>query len=71
MPEGVVWADGELYVQERGTEDIAAFQVTATATGVAVAPDGAAFKTLAADPMPADLRLGQKLFTPRTATTSR
>jgi YVTN family beta-propeller protein len=62
LPEGVVWADGELYVQERGTEDIAAFQVTASATGVSVAPDGAAFKTLAADPMPADLRLGQKLF---------
>jgi YVTN family beta-propeller protein len=62
LPEGVVWADGELYVQERGTEDIAAFQVTANATGVSVAPDGTAFKTLAADPVPADLRLGQKLF---------
>jgi mono/diheme cytochrome c family protein len=62
LPEGLVWAKGELYVQERGTEDIAAFQVTQGDGGVSIAADGAAFKTLAADPMPADLRLGQKLF---------
>ena len=35
---------------------------TRTAAGVTVTPDGAPFPTLAADPMPAQLRLGQKLF---------
>jgi DNA-binding beta-propeller fold protein YncE len=62
IPEGIVWSNGELYVQERNTEDIAAFRVTETATGISVTPDGAAFKSLAVDPMPANLRLGQKLF---------
>ena len=62
MPEGIVWAAGEIYVQERNSEDVAAFKVGTGATGITVTPDGAPFATLAADPMPATLRLGQKLF---------
>jgi len=62
LPEGLVWADGELYVQERNSEDVAAFKIGKGASGITVSPDGPAFATLAADPMPATLRLGQKLF---------
>ncbi len=62
LPEGIVWAGGELYVQERNSEDIAVFQVDTTDAGIAVVADGAPFASLAADPMPANLRLGQKLF---------
>jgi YVTN family beta-propeller protein len=63
LPEGAVFAHGELYVQERNTEDIAAFRVDPTNdAGLAITPDGPAFPSLAADPMPANLRLGQKLF---------
>ena len=62
LPEGVVWSKGEVYVQERNTEDIVAFKVQETSTGVSVTQDGAAFSTLGADPMPPNLRLGQKLF---------
>jgi DNA-binding beta-propeller fold protein YncE len=62
MPEGVVWSDGELYVQERNSEDIAAFRVDSGDGGISIVADGAPFKSLAVDPMPANLRLGQKLF---------
>ena len=62
LPEGVVWHDGEVYVQERNSEDIAAFKTTETPTGLTIALDGPAFASLASDPMPPDLRLGQKLF---------
>jgi YVTN family beta-propeller protein len=63
LPEGVVWSQGEVYVQERNTEDIVAFKVTEGGdAGVTVVQDGASFKSLAVDPMPANLRLGQKLF---------
>ena len=66
LPEGIVWSNGELYVEERNSEDIAAFKVTKTSstTGstVAVTADGAPIPTLSTDPMPAQLRLGQKLF---------
>ncbi|HVU91744.1 MAG TPA: beta-propeller fold lactonase family protein, partial [Jatrophihabitans sp.] len=62
LPEGIVWANGELYVQERNSEDITAFTVTRSGSAVTVAADGAPFKTLSTDPMPATLRLGQKLF---------
>jgi YVTN family beta-propeller protein len=61
-PEGIVWAGGKIYVQERNSEDVVAFAVTRSDAGVVVTPDGAAFPTLAADPMPATLRLGQRLF---------
>jgi YVTN family beta-propeller protein len=62
MPEAVVWVGDELYVQERNTEDIAALHVARTAGGLTVEADGAAFPSLAKDPMPANLRLGQRLF---------
>ena len=62
MPEGIVWAGGRIYVQERNTEDIAAFDIVEGASGVSLTADGAAFPSLAHDPMPANLRLGQKLF---------
>jgi cytochrome c peroxidase len=62
LPEGIVWADGKIYVQERNSEDVAAFAIARGASGVTVTPDGAPFPTLSADPMPATLRLGQKLF---------
>jgi DNA-binding beta-propeller fold protein YncE len=62
MPEGIVWDRGELYVQERNSEDVAAFQVDAADGGLSIALDGTPFKTLAVDPMPAQLRLGQKMF---------
>jgi cytochrome c peroxidase len=62
LPEGIVWAGGELYVQERNSEDIAAFQVTSGDAGLAVVADGAPFATVTVDPMPANLRLGQELF---------
>jgi DNA-binding beta-propeller fold protein YncE len=62
LPEGLVWSGGELYVQERNSEDVAAFHVTTTDAGLSIVADGAPFKSLAVDPMPAQLRMGQKLF---------
>ena len=62
LPEGVAWFQGEVYVQERNTEDVVAFKVAQGAGGLSVIQDGAAIPTLSTDPMPAQLRLGQKLF---------
>ena len=62
LPEGIVWAAGEIFVEERNTEDIAAFRVMEGDAGVSVVADGPAFPTLAADPMPTTLRLGQRMF---------
>jgi len=62
LPEGVAVHGATVYVQERNTEDVAAFTFAETATGVTIAPDGPAFASLSADPMPPTLRLGQKLF---------
>ena len=63
LPEGIVWSNGELYVQERNSEDIAAFKVSENGSAVAVIADGAPIPDASsADPMPAELRLGQKLF---------
>ena len=62
MPEGIVWVGGEIYIQERNSEDIAAFKVTVGAAGVSVDADGAPFPSLGKDPMPANLRLGQELY---------
>ncbi len=61
MPEGIVWAGNEIYVHERNSVDVAAFTVDRSA-GLLVAPHGAPFPTVAVDPMPATLRLGQLLF---------
>jgi YVTN family beta-propeller protein len=62
LPESVVFAAGKIYVQERNTEDIAAFRVERAEVGVTLVPDGPRFATLHSDPMPNELRLGQKLF---------
>jgi YVTN family beta-propeller protein len=62
MPEGIVWAGGKIYVQQRNSEDVAAFVIASGASGVTATPDGSPFPTLAHDPMPPTLRLGQKLF---------
>jgi DNA-binding beta-propeller fold protein YncE len=62
LPEGAVWHDGEVYVQERNTEDVVAFKVEAGDAGLTVVQDGSAFKSLTSDPMPPNLRLGQQLF---------
>jgi YVTN family beta-propeller protein len=63
MPEGVVVSGNEVYVQERNTEDIVAFSIQEGGDGgVTVVQDGPAFASLSTDPMPAPLRLGQKLF---------
>jgi YVTN family beta-propeller protein len=62
MPEGVVWVDGEIYVQERSSEDIAVFRISVGDAGVSADADGQPFPSIASDPMPATLRLGQQLF---------
>jgi DNA-binding beta-propeller fold protein YncE len=66
LPEGVVSYGSEVYVEERNTEDIVAFVVDEGQGDAADAPsvtqDGDAFTSLSSDPMPAELRLGQKLF---------
>jgi DNA-binding beta-propeller fold protein YncE len=62
MPEGVVWIDGEIYVQQRNTEDIAVFRVKNAGAQVSVSADGAPFASIGKDPMPSSLRLGQRVF---------
>ncbi len=62
LPEGLVYDHGELYVQERNTEDIVAFTVSGADGGLSMQQDGAPFPTVSSDPMPANLRVGQKLF---------
>jgi DNA-binding beta-propeller fold protein YncE/cytochrome c peroxidase len=62
LPEGLVWAAGEVFVQERGSEEITALRVTRGDAGLLVAPDGDPFPSLSHDPMPVNLRLGQELF---------
>ncbi|HEY5089829.1 MAG TPA: di-heme oxidoredictase family protein, partial [Polyangia bacterium] len=62
LPEAIVYAGNEIYVQERNTEDLAIFAVAETDQGLSITPDGPAYPTLAADPMPTNLRVGQKLF---------
>src|SRR6202041_1006257 len=62
MPEGAVWYQNELYVQERNTEDVAVFKIQEGSSGITMTADGAPIKTLSRDPMPANLRLGQQLF---------
>jgi YVTN family beta-propeller protein len=63
LPEGIAWVDGKIYVQDRNTETIEAFRLTAGPDGkVSVEADGAPFRSLSSDPMPVSLRLGQKLY---------
>jgi YVTN family beta-propeller protein len=62
LPEGVLFYQGEVYVQERNTQDIAAFKVVEAGGKVTVLADGASFQSVSSDPMPPTIRLGQKLF---------
>jgi cytochrome c peroxidase len=62
MPDGVVWLADTIFVAQRNSEDVAAFKVTRGAAGLTVRADGPAIPSLAVDPMPANLRLGQHLF---------
>jgi YVTN family beta-propeller protein len=65
LPEGVIGYGNEIYVQERNSEDVVAFKLQGgdgEASTLSVTQDGAAFASLASDPMPPTLRLGQKLF---------
>ena len=65
LPEGVIGYGNEIYVQERNSEDVVAFKLQGgegDASALRVTQDGAAFASLASDPMPPTLRLGQKLF---------
>ena len=62
LPEGIVSYGDEVYVQERNTEDVAAFKVQRDGGGVALVADGDPIPSLTTDPMPVQMRLGQKLF---------
>jgi YVTN family beta-propeller protein len=62
MPEGALWTHDRLYVQERNSEDIVAFRVERHDLEVEVLQDGPAWHSSSHDPMPAELRLGQKVF---------
>lgn len=61
--EGIVvnHAGTRVYVSGRNTHDITVLQIDETSTFAPVALDGA-INTLDADPMPAEIRLGQRLF---------
>ncbi len=63
MPEGIALAPDEsvAYIDERNTGDVAIVRIDRTGGGLALAVDGA-IATRSADPMPAELRLGQHLF---------
>jgi YVTN family beta-propeller protein len=65
LPEGIVLSpdDQVAYVDERNTGDIAVVRIDRDAGDVTLVVDGPAIPRLAADPMPALLRLGQHLFT--------
>jgi YVTN family beta-propeller protein len=64
MPEGIAIApdDSVAYLDERNTGDVAVVRITRTGAHVSLAVDGAPIARLTADPMPAELRLGQHLF---------
>ena len=64
FPEGLVLSpDGAFaYVDERGTSDVAVVKLTRTADALSLSVDGPAISRVTADPMPAQLRLGQHLF---------
>ena len=62
MPEGVVWFGDEIYVEERNTEDVVAFKVMHDGSNPRLVQDGDPVKSITTDPMPSQMRLGQKLF---------
>jgi YVTN family beta-propeller protein len=63
MPEGIAIAGGDelAYIDQRNTGDVAVVRIDRTGGRVALAVDGR-IPRLAADPMPAAMRLGQHLF---------
>ncbi len=64
MPEGIVVApDGRrAWVDLRNTSSVAVLRLEDGPDGLLVTVDGAPIPRLARDPMPADLRLGQRVF---------
>jgi len=64
MPEGIVLSpdDSVAFVEERNTADVVALRVDLSSGTPRLSLDGAPIPRLAADPMPAPLRLGQHLF---------
>ena len=65
LPEGIAIAPGDAvaYVDERNTGDVAVIDLARGGAGLSLAVDGAPIpRFAAADPMPAELRLGQHLF---------
>jgi cytochrome c peroxidase len=64
MPEGAVLSRDEtlLYLDERNTHNIVVLRVARTSSGITLAPEGAPIERLASDPMPMNMRLGQRLF---------
>jgi hypothetical protein len=62
LPEGVIAYADEIYVQERSSEDVVLLKMQRSDDGISVVTDGAPIKSLATDPMPANLRLGQQVF---------
>lgn len=63
MPEGIALSPDEsiAYIDERNSGDVAVVHIDRTGDHVVLAADGTIAR-LAADPMPAPLRLGQHLF---------
>jgi YVTN family beta-propeller protein len=64
MLEGIVVShDGTAaYVEGRNTHDVTVLKIDPTNDAAPVEVDGAAIERITADPMPAHLRLGQRLF---------
>jgi mono/diheme cytochrome c family protein len=64
MPEGIVLSPDEsfAYLDERNSGDVAILELDRSHGGLALASTAPVIPRLAADPMPAALRLGQHLF---------
>lgn len=64
MLEGIIvdHAGKRAYVDGRNTHDVTVLSIDRASASVPVAVDGAPIERLAADPMPAELRHGQRLF---------
>ncbi len=64
MLEGIVidHTGSRAYVDGRTTHDVTVLSIDSASTSKPVAVDGKPIERLAADPMPAELRLGQRLF---------
>jgi YVTN family beta-propeller protein len=60
--EGIVVDGDRAYVDGRNTHDVTVLKIDASNAGAPVKVDGAPIERLVRDPMPAELRLGQRLF---------